>query len=229
MPTTPNAGPRPRFAPTADSRDGRERWNAKSRWSHGDWFQIIIEGLYLLAILAALPVAFISVWNESLRSLVGVSQHEYKTFQTAAYAVLGGVLGGTLFDLKWLYHSVARGTWHRDRLLWRIFTPMISGGLAFALVTLMASGIWPLLNTTKLRLPPVVVGTGFLVGYFSDIAIGAATNLAQRLFRLHTLTSGPSASAAESPLPIRTSSPSAEALSLSNPASNAPTEHDHRD
>ena len=36
------------------------------------------------------------------------------------YALLagGGLLGGTVYGGKWLYHAVAKGLWHEDRKLW---------------------------------------------------------------------------------------------------------------
>lgn len=106
----------------------------------------------------------------------------YAVFSTYSYAALGGLLGGVLFALKWLYHSVAKGTWNRDRRLWRVFAPLISSGLSFAVLSLGIAGLIPLVDEAQLRRPSTIVGTSFLVGYFSDNAIAALAELAKRLF-----------------------------------------------
>jgi hypothetical protein len=84
--------------------------------------------------------------------------------------------------IKWLYHSVARGSWHLDRRLWRIFTPHISGGLSFFVLALISSGALRIFDRKATESFALVVGLGFLVGYFSDSAIAKLTELAETLF-----------------------------------------------
>jgi hypothetical protein len=100
----------------------------------------------------------------------------------AALAFGGGIVGGTLFSIKWLYHSVAKGIWHLDRRLWRISTPWISAGLAIAVLALLRSDALRLFNPVIVRTPAGVFGVSFLVGYFSDITIGKLNELADVLF-----------------------------------------------
>lgn len=171
------------FAPAAELTDGREPWDWKSKWARGAWLQIAFETIYIVMLLAACAVLFVLVWRGSFRGEFSGRADPYINFQHYAYAALGGVLGGTLFDLKWLYHSVARGGWHQDRVLWRLFTPIISGGLAFATIALVSSGVFPLVNGAQIRLPQVTVGLAFLIGYFSDKSIGALNNLVDRMFK----------------------------------------------
>ena len=97
-------------------------------------------------------------------------------------AWIGGTLGGTLFTIKWLYHVVARQLWNLDRRLWRLFTPHISGGLAFAVIALVSSGMMKIFNAKATHTPSVVVGMAFLVGYFSDNAVAKLTEIANTLF-----------------------------------------------
>jgi hypothetical protein len=97
-------------------------------------------------------------------------------------AWIGGMLGGTLFAIKWLYHVVARELWNLDRRLWRLFTPHISGGLAFAVVALVSSGMMKIFDARAMHTPSVVVGMAFLVGYFSDNAVAKLTEIADTLF-----------------------------------------------
>jgi hypothetical protein len=99
-----------------------------------------------------------------------------------ALAFGAGMVGGTLFGLKWLYHSVAKGIWHLDRRLWRLSTPWISAGLALAVLALLRSDALRLFNPVIVRSPGGVFGVSFLVGYFSDITIGKLNELADVLF-----------------------------------------------
>ncbi len=146
---------------------------------------ILVETVYVVGVIAALPLATVLVWLETPNDWFDKTVAEYRTFELYAYSVLGGILGGAIFDLKWLYHSVAHGKWNRDRRLWRLFTPIISGGLAFGVMLLATAGLLPLVDTDALKQPPAAMGLAFLVGYFSDNTIAAMARLASRLFGEH--------------------------------------------
>lgn len=45
-------------------------------------------------------------------------------FRWTAIFAAGG-LGGTVFSIKWLIHSVAKRKWHLDRRYWRLFVPLL--------------------------------------------------------------------------------------------------------
>jgi len=94
----------------------------------------------------------------------------------------GGGLGGTLFGLKWLYHSVAKGQWNLDRRLWRFFTPWISAILALAFIALVAADVVRLFNSSIIHRLSAVFGVSFLVGYFSDTTIGKLNEIVAVLF-----------------------------------------------
>lgn len=115
-------------------------------------------------------------------SWLGVDPETYEVFATFAYSALGGLLGGVLFAMKWLYHTVAHGSWHQDRALWRISSPIISAGLAVAVMSLGIAQIVPLVDAERLQQGPAAVGVSFLIGYFSDNTIAAMARLAERLF-----------------------------------------------
>lgn len=97
------------------------------------------------------------------------------------YSGLGGAFGGALFAMKWLYHSVAKGIWHEDRQLWRVFAPVLSAGLAFAFALLARSGLINVFDPESIH-GSAAWGIGFLIGYFSDTAIGKLTEVAETLF-----------------------------------------------
>lgn len=181
---TSEADPSPNgeFAPT-DPTDGRRLGEWESRYPRTAWRSISLEAAYVCALFLFVPIATILIWEGSFREFLDVSAQRYETISLYAYSSLGGLLGGVLFDLKWLYHSVARGRWHRDRRLWRLFTPPISAGLAFAVILLGTGGVLPLIDGDQLRSPPAAMGVSFLVGYFSDLTIGSMASLAKRILR----------------------------------------------
>lgn len=173
--------PSPGFAPV-DLTDGRKMFDWKSRYPDEAKRQIRWEAASVIVLLFATPIALFLVWQGCPRDWLGLSPERYPTCARYAYAWLGGMLGGTLFDLKWLYHSVAKGLWHAERRLWRMLIPHVSGGLAFAVILLISSGLFKIFAVDELSRPPVVVGIGFLVGYFSDSAIGKLTEVANTIF-----------------------------------------------
>lgn len=177
----PNEHPSPSFAPV-DLTDDRKAYDWESKYPDKAKKQIRWECAYLLALLFAAPALLFLLWLGHPRAWLGLSETQYPTFAHYVYSWVGGTLGGTLFDLKWLYHSVAKGLWHVERRLWRIVIPHVSGGLAFAVVLLICSGLFKIFSVDDLSRPSVVVITGFLVGYFSDSAIGKLTEVANTLF-----------------------------------------------
>ena len=169
------------FAPV-DLTDGRVVGEWKSRWTDADARRSIrLEATYLTVIFALTPVATIAVWLRWPEHPLGIDKGRYETFALYAYGVIGGVLGGTLFDIKWLYHTVAHGRWNRDRRLWRLMTPLIAGALAFGMLLLGTADLVPLLDTAQLRKPEAAMGVSFLIGYFSDNTIGAMARVANGL------------------------------------------------
>jgi hypothetical protein len=93
-----------------------------------------------------------------------------------------GAVGGTTFSIKWLIHAVARGSWHLDRQLWRLFVPLVGGVYACAVLTLLESGM--ILGRAG-DVSRGIAGTasmGFLIGYFSDGVSGLLTNIANAVF-----------------------------------------------
>ena len=119
------------------------------------------------------------VWLGWHASWLELSEARAATFARCAYAWLGGTIGGVLFAMKWLYHSVAKTTWHVDRSPWRYLTPHISGGLAFATVTILNS----LFATTQAAAVSGerALSMGILVGLFSDSALAKLSEVAETL------------------------------------------------
>ncbi len=164
------------FAPD-DPTDGREKGQWATRYDSIATKHIFGEAYYLGGIFLLDIVLIFYLATDCLTSIC-----DNESLKIYGLAWLGGTLGGTLFSIKWLYHSVARNLWNFDRRLWRIFTPHISGALAFMMVILVSSGIVSVFDEDSIYNARTTLGFGFLVGYFSDTAIGKLSEVAATFF-----------------------------------------------
>lgn len=171
----------PGFAPD-DPTDGREPLDWKSKYPEDARKLIWREASYLFGLLLLLPLLMLVFWLGYPQRGLKLSDQQYEPVLKYALAWLGGMLGGTLFDIKWLYHVVARQVWHLDRQLWRLFTPHISGGLAFAIVALISSGMLRVFDSQAAHSRSLIIAVAFLVGYFSDSAIAKLSEIAETVF-----------------------------------------------
>jgi hypothetical protein len=167
---------------SSDANDGREKYDWETRYPDTALKAIRKERRILFFLLYAIPVLMVLIWSKWIWGELGLGQARYSILARFSYAWLGGMLGGTLFDLKWLYHSVAKGLWHQDRALWRFFTPHISGALAFSFVLLISSNLLRIFDQTTFTSSMSVAAVSFLVGYFSDSAIAKLAEIAETLF-----------------------------------------------
>jgi hypothetical protein len=174
---------------TSDRTDNRKLLEWRSRYPAEASRGINLEAIYLGLLLLLTPwllLAFLCRSPELVWKTLNPCHQE--AVSSYGMAWIGGMLGGTLFTIKWLYHVVAKGLWNLDRRLWRFFTPHISGGLAFAVIALISSGFMRIFDTKAVNSHSVVIGLSFLVGYFSDSAVAKLSEIANTLFG--TSTSG---------------------------------------
>ena len=177
----------PGFAPD-DPTDGRIPLDWQSKYPPEAQREIRKEALYLAGLLILIPVAMVVFWLGYPNRWLKLTDDTYGSVVKYVLAWLGGTLGGTLYDIKWLYHVVARRVWHLDRRLWRLFTPHISGGLAFAMIVLISSGMLRVFDAQAPHSRSLVVAVAFLVGYFSDKAVAKLSEIAETLFGASTAT-----------------------------------------
>lgn len=169
----------PGFAPE-DFTDGRKVGEWRSRYEDEAWRCVRWEAGYLIVVLVAAVGGMFLVWLGFPQRLLRLSDQRSNVFALHALGILSGILGGVVFGMKWLYHSFAKNLWNLDRRWWRYFTPVISGGLAFAMILVIESfGVFdPSLVSTNGR----TTAFGFLVGLFSDNALAKLAEVAQTLF-----------------------------------------------
>lgn len=162
--------------------DGRERGDYKSRYSEKDVKRKIrIEACYitflLLAALAGLLCNFLGVFE----CLFHLSGDKGIIFHKALYCVLSGLLGGATFGMKYFYRVVARGLWNKDRVFWRLFSPLIAVSLSVVMSAIMIKDI----SSSS----SMAITIGYLTGYFSDEAVSKMYDVACVLFlqgNIHT-------------------------------------------
>lgn len=179
MTVLPNVPPFSQAGPT----DNRQPLDWRSKYSEPEAKRgILLEAIYVAFLLFILPVSMLVLWLGYPKNWLHLNDQTYNPVLRYGLAWLAGVLGGTLFDTKWLYHSVARQIWHLDRRLWRFFVPHISGGLAFVVIALIGSGLLRIFDYKAVESLPMIIGIGFLVGYFSDDSIRKLREVADTLF-----------------------------------------------
>jgi hypothetical protein len=167
------------FAP-GDLTDARKQGEWDTRYPPEARRLIRREAVYVSILLGLAPICIVGVWSGWIPDLIRIGPEREPTFVRYALAWLGGLLGGALITMKWLYHSVAHGFWNRDRTWWRLFTPHISSGLAFVLIA-GAHSLRVVRSDTLMR-PAAIVATAALIGLFSDNALAKLAEVAETLF-----------------------------------------------
>lgn len=174
--------PPTQFAPS-DYTDGRSSLDWSSKYPREARIQIRLEAAYLGVLLIVLPVVIVSLACGALqRPMSAHVAADYEILRKYLFALCGGAFGGALFSTKWLYHSVAKQLWHLDRRLWRLFTPLLSGGLAFVTAVIISAKVVSVFNQEALASPESVLAMSFLVGYFSDNATAKLSEIAETMF-----------------------------------------------
>jgi hypothetical protein len=164
--------------------DERRRFEWRSRYPSEAWKRITIESVYAIFVfLGSLAMIFLT-WRGTLNEWVGCDQCSVETLRRHAYVFASGVLGGSLFGLKYLYKVVARGWWNVDRIVWRLFSPWLAGGVAFGVGALVEAGLF------GFAIGPGSSGSsfvslGFIAGYFADSASRKMQEIADTLFGTH--------------------------------------------
>jgi len=169
--------------------DGRDRGDYETRYPLSAWFQISLELTYLVAVIGGASLCLIWI---ARAVVVGPADYFYPNLfgklpdnlpiLVWAAAGLAGACGGAASALKWLYHSVAKGMWNRDRVIWRIVVPPLSSMLSVFAGLMVISELFHIFNRALFTSPATGAAFGFFVGLFSDNVLASLQKLAIRIF-----------------------------------------------
>ncbi|MBY5967269.1 hypothetical protein [Halomonas denitrificans] len=143
--------------------------------------QIIFEFFYLVVTLALACVAVFLVHVKLEWFGVGYES------KFSLYALLGGFLGGWVYDAKWFYRVTARGksdqydfSWQSHKFYWRIMTPFLASLVAFSAYMLIGAGVFPI-KINGWDSARVSISICFVLGYFSDLVLSRLAKWAERI------------------------------------------------
>lgn len=143
--------------------------------------QIIFEFFYLIGIF------FVACGGMLLLQFYSDVLHISHSNKQSLFALIGGFLGGWVYDAKWFYRVTARGKhdqygfpWQPHKFYWRILTPFLSALVAFAMYLLAVSEILPIIIKDKSS-AKVAFSLCFLLGYFSDLVLSRLAAWAERI------------------------------------------------
>lgn len=171
----------------ADPTDGRWYYDYKSKYPLWTRIQIFLEATYLVLILTASFYFLVWIFAENMalcHTTLKFQDLNIKLQQMAAFST-SGFIGGAMFGLKYLYHVTARGLWHEDRRVWRIFSPLLAAALSTMIGILIDGGIVHIADSAtseKHNLSTSFVSIGFITGYFADTALAKLQEIATVLF-----------------------------------------------
>jgi len=164
----------------SDPTDGRPKFDWKSRYPSEALRIIRTEAIILSALFLLSLTGIFLVWCDAIVVLLNYccGETNIQLFKHYSYFSFAGLLGGTIYSIKYLYHAVARGTWHIDRQLWRFLSPLMSFGVAFIVGALVQADVIGQPNPAG----SVAITIGFVAGYFSDSAIAKMYEIANAFF-----------------------------------------------
>lgn len=163
--------------------DERPRFNWETRYPRHIIIRIRCEAAYVTLVFALALVGILLTWRGDLAIWLDCKGYALRTatLNRYAYMVFAGVLGGSLFGLKYLYKVAARGYWNEDRELWRVLSPLLAGGFAFAVGALANAGLFGF-DVNHSHGGASFVSLGFIAGYFGDSASRKMQEIADILF-----------------------------------------------
>lgn len=168
--------------PNSENTDNRKPGEWKSTYDSIAIWKINFEAFYLVLVYIIAVFLTIVICLDLPVHWFNLTMPSYLSIKKYAIVGLGGVFGGTLFDIKWLIHATANRKWHLDRRLWRLLVPLTSAAFSVAFAAIIISGFIKIFDPKSLHSPSTGFGFGFLVGYFSDNAIAKLSEIAQTLF-----------------------------------------------
>lgn len=162
--------------------DDRKQYDWESKYPLSARSEMRMEAVYIGAIFLLSLILLLCIWCGLINELgnrIGINPKIITSVKGIIVYFLSGLLGGTIFGIKYFYRVVARGYWSQDRKYWRIFSPWISACISFIVGCMIFSGY---LNSTQTPSIAAEVCVGFIAGYFADDAVGKMSEVATALF-----------------------------------------------
>jgi hypothetical protein len=159
--------------------DGRFPFDWKSKYEKEARSRIRSEAIYVSIIFIFSVTLLVLNHRGVLIQLFSSNPTWDSVVKYLAYFSISGLLGGSIFGIKFFYRAVARGNWHMDRLYWRIFSPFVSMIVAFVVGAMVSAGI---VATQSQMSNFWAIAFGFFAGYFADEAVGLMYTIATRVF-----------------------------------------------
>ena len=159
--------------------DDRERFKWKSDYPPEARKEIRLEALYVFFVFLLSFGLIIANYLSIFSCKLALTKPYIVPFEYVIYFSSSGMLGGTVFGMKYFYRVVARGYWSQDRRYWRLLSPFISMSIAFIIGCMSSIGI---LNSYNSSSNTWAIVFGFFAGYFADEAVGKMYDVATFIF-----------------------------------------------
>ena len=168
--------------------DGRKQYDWESKYPECAQKEMKKEAIYIAIILIiafSLLIFIVGGLIDKVGNLIGLEAKKSASLEGVIIYFFSGLLGGTIFGLKYFYRVVSRGYWSQDRKYWRFFSPWISACVAFVVGCMVLSGY---INATQTQSFAAEICVGFITGYFADEAVGKMSEVATALFGSNSKT-----------------------------------------
>ena len=168
--------------------DGRKQYDWESKYPECSQKEMKKEAIYIAIILIiafSLLIFIVGGLIDKVGNLIGLEAKKTASLEGVIIYFFSGLLGGTIFGLKYFYRVVSRGYWSQDRKYWRFFSPWISACVAFVVGCMVLSGY---INATQTQSFAAEICVGFITGYFADEAVGKMSEVATALFGSNSKT-----------------------------------------
>lgn len=168
--------------------DGRKQYDWESKYPECAQKEMKKEAIYIAIILIiafSLLIFIVGGLIDKVGNLIGLEAKKTASLEGVIIYFSSGLLGGTIFGLKYFYRVVSRGYWSQDRKYWRFFSPWISACVAFVVGCMVLSGY---INATQTQSFAAEICVGFITGYFADEAVGKMSEVATALFGSNSKT-----------------------------------------
>ena len=168
--------------------DGRKQYDWESKYPERAQKEMKKEAIFIAIILIiafSLMIFIVGGLIDKVGNLIGLEAKKTASLEGVIIYFFSGLLGGTIFGLKYFYRVVSRGYWSQDRKYWIFFSPWISACVAFVVGCMFLSGY---INATQTQSFAAEICVGFITGYFADEAVGKMSEVATALFGSNSKT-----------------------------------------